>query len=68
VGVRVDDPGRHDETLDVELAGAVALDEADLDDPPVLHGDIGAAPGQPGAVDHRAVAEHQVVLRHGGEN
>ena len=68
VGVGVDDAGRDHQAVGVELAGAAALDEADLDDPAVLDRHVGPPPGQAGAVDDDPVADHQVVGRHWASN
>src|SRR5262249_36151927 len=62
VGVNVDEAGRHDAAFGVDLLGAGARDLADSSDAPVPDGDIGLARRGPCAVDHRAVADDEVIL------
>ena len=51
-------------TVDVELSGAVVLDEADFGDPAVLDGHVGPSARKAGAVDDDPVADHQIVGGH----
>ncbi len=65
VGMGVDDPRGHMETVGVDdLVGVLGVDEADLGHPSVLHGDVAAAPGQPRPVDDDAAHDGQVVGAH----
>src|SRR5262249_36834919 len=61
VGVPVDESGRDDVTLGVELLRAGASDLPDGVDPAVLPRDVALRPRRSRAVDPRAVANHQVV-------
>ena len=62
MGVDVDEARRHREPLGVDLLAAGAGDAADGGDAAVLDRDIGLARIAAGAVEHRAVAYHHVVL------
>jgi hypothetical protein len=64
VGVDVDPARGHDEPLGVELAPSGAGDLADGGDAALVDGDVGSSAGRARAVDHRAVADHQIVLGH----
>jgi hypothetical protein len=67
VGVRVDDARRHDPAGGVDHPHPLArLDEPDGGDAPIDDADVGGAARQPGAVDHCAVGDHQVIARHRG--
>jgi hypothetical protein len=61
VRVHVDEARRHDESVRVDDAPRVALHAADRRDPAILHRDVRGVPGQPGAVDDVAAADHEVV-------
>ena len=62
LGVDVDEARRHRETLGVDLLAACAFDAAHGGDPAVLNGNVGLARLGSGAIDHGAVAHHQIVL------
>ena len=65
VGVGVDDARGHVQTVGVDhLVGVGGVDEADLGDPSVLHGDVTAPAGQAAPVDHDAAHDGQVVGAH----
>ena len=60
VGVDVDEPGGDGQPPGVDDVCGVTVDVADLGDPTVGDGDVGAAAGRPGAVDHDAAADEQI--------
>jgi len=62
VRVDVDEARRHSQALGVDLLAPGAGNAADAGDAAILHGDIGLARLAAAAVDHRAVAHHQVKL------
>jgi len=65
VGVGVDDPGGHVESVGVDhLVGVGRVDEAHLGHPSVLHSDVATASGQTGPVDDDAAHDGQVVGAH----
>ena len=64
VRVDVDEAGRDDEAVGVELARAGPLHVADLDDRAVAHADVGGARGRARPVDDGATADDEVELGH----
>ena len=60
VGVAVDEAGRDDQPLGVDLALGRLADAADLDDPAVLDADIGADSAAARSVDDGAVFDQEV--------
>ena len=62
VGVDVDEARRDGQPLGVDLLAPGAGDAADGSDAAVLHGDIGLARRTARAVEHGAVAHHQIEL------
>ena len=61
VGVHVDEAGRDDEAGGVELFSTRLVDGADGGDAAVVDGDVGEHGGSPATVDHRSVADHEIV-------
>ena len=62
VRVDVDEARRHREAFGVDLLAPGARDPADGRDPPVLHRHVCFARRAAGAVEHGAVAHHEVEL------
>jgi hypothetical protein len=62
VGVAVDEPGRDHVPLGVELLAPRPVDLTDRRDPAVGDANVGPGPERACAVDHRAVADHQVEV------
>ena len=62
VGVDVDEARRDRQPLGVDLLAPGAGNAADGGDAAVLHGDIGLARRTARAVEHGAVAHHQIEL------
>ena len=60
VGVAVDEAGRDDVALGVDLLATLVLDAADAGDSPVANPDVGSVRGESRTVDHRPVADHHV--------
>src|SRR4029450_8411040 len=61
VRVKVDHTRRHEQPLGVDRGGGSPTYFADLDDRPVLDGDIAAIARESSSVDHHAVLDQQVV-------
>ena len=61
MGVDVDEPGRDDQSVGVDLAPARSVDPAHLGDDAVGDGQVGRAGRRTRAVDHGAAADHEVV-------
>ena len=61
VGVDVDEAGRDEGAVGVELAAATLVDDADLGDDAAVDGDVGRAGGRTRAVDHSTGADDEIV-------
>ena len=68
VGVAVDEAGRDDVALGVDLVGAPLADPADGGDAAPPHADVGPIARQSRTVDDVTVADHQVVLHRSAPN
>jgi hypothetical protein len=60
MGVRIDEARRDDATLRIDGAFRIATDIADGGDPAILHGHVGELSFGTGAIDHKAVADHDI--------
>ena len=65
VGVDVDEAGRDERAVGVDLLAAAAVDRPDLGDDAVGDGDVGGAGRRAGAVDDGAPSDDEVVCGHG---
>ncbi len=61
VRVHVDEPGRDERTVGIELAAGESADAADLHDDAILDRDVGSSRRRAGAVDHGAAPDDEVV-------
>src|SRR5262249_55535498 len=61
VGVAVDEAWRHDMMARIDFLAPALADVPDARDPVTADSDIGAVPREPGAIDHGATADHEVV-------
>src|SRR6516225_5495330 len=62
MGVDVDEAGRHDEPLRVDLLATLSRDLADLGNAAVLYGDIGFERGAARAVEYGSMPDDKVEI------
>jgi len=61
VRVHVDEPGRHQEPVGVQLPPAPFVDRPDLDDDTAVDGNVGRPGRSAGPVDDGSPSDHQIV-------
>jgi hypothetical protein len=62
VGVAIDEAGRDDEALGVNLVVTRSADRADSNDAATAHRNVGPTPRLPRAVNHCATPNHDVHI------